>query len=232
MFSDPKQPGPEPTDTTVLGQGTHWKGEINAGQHPLRIEGTVEGSIASDSSITIGPTGRVKGTILAKHLIVMGQAEGTFKIVDCLELHGAGSVEGDVETGSLVVDEGSSLQGKCTRRGFARSPNAAAVSGPGEQTGQPGAKGVRAIDTGKSGRPWAMVLGLLALVAVLAAGGFAYRKHRRTVEAVPPVASPDVPPSPSPGTLPLVAVAPEAKGGKGAGLKAPFQDGAKRGLAG
>ena len=39
------------------------------------------------------------------------------KISDCLEIHGTGYVEGDVEVGSLVVDEGGTLQGVCVRRG-------------------------------------------------------------------------------------------------------------------
>jgi cytoskeletal protein CcmA (bactofilin family) len=38
------------------------------------------------------------------------------KITDCLEIHGTGYVEGDVEVGSLVVDEGGTLQGVCIRK--------------------------------------------------------------------------------------------------------------------
>jgi cytoskeletal protein CcmA (bactofilin family) len=57
-----------------------------------------------------------KGTIFAKHLVVTGRAEGTMKITDCLEIHGTGYVEGDVEVGSLVVDEGGTLQGVCVRK--------------------------------------------------------------------------------------------------------------------
>ena len=34
------------------------------------------------------------------HLVVTGRAEGIMKITDCLEIHGTGHVEGDVEVGS------------------------------------------------------------------------------------------------------------------------------------
>jgi hypothetical protein len=72
--------------------------------------------------VTIAPTGDVKGTIEAKHLIVTGRVQGTFRIKECLEIHGTGYVEGDVEVGSLVVDEGGTLQGNCSRRGLERVP--------------------------------------------------------------------------------------------------------------
>lgn len=130
MFSDKKRPEPSQAVHTLLGKGTLWKGEVVAGQNNLRIEGTVEGTITSEGEVTIAPSGMVRGTILAKHLIVTGKVEGIFKIEECLEIHGTGCVEGEVELGSLVVDEGGTLQGTCTRRGVARSTAPAAAPEP------------------------------------------------------------------------------------------------------
>jgi cytoskeletal protein CcmA (bactofilin family) len=115
---------------TLLGKGTLWKGEIHAGSNSLRIEGTVEGTIHSDGEVTIAPSGEVKGTINAKHLIVTGKVLGNFNITECLEIHGTGCVEGEVEVGNLVVDEGGILQGNCTRRG--RVPEETAPIAPRE----------------------------------------------------------------------------------------------------
>jgi cytoskeletal protein CcmA (bactofilin family) len=117
MFSSKKRHDSAQAIHTLLGKGTTWKGEIQAGQNSLRIEGNVEGTIQSDGEVTIAPTGEVRGTIEAKHLIVTGRVLGVFKIKECLEIHGTGYVEGEVEVGSLVVDEGGTLQGNCTRRG-------------------------------------------------------------------------------------------------------------------
>ncbi|BDU73705.1 bactofilin family protein [Mesoterricola silvestris] len=130
MFSEKKRPEPSQAVHTLLGKGTLWKGEVVAGQNNLRIEGTVEGTITSEGEVTIAPSGMVRGTILAKHLIVTGKVEGIFRIVECLEIHGTGCVEGEVELGSLVVDEGGTLQGTCTRRGVARSTNGQAAPEP------------------------------------------------------------------------------------------------------
>jgi cytoskeletal protein CcmA (bactofilin family) len=76
----------------------------------------VDGTIHSTGEVSVAPGGLVKGTVFAKHLIVTGRAEGIMKITECLEIHGTGYVEGDVEVGSLVVDEGGTLQGVCVRK--------------------------------------------------------------------------------------------------------------------
>lgn len=115
-----KGPGPAQAIHTLLGKGTLWKGEIHSGPNSLRVEGSIEGTIQSEGEVTVAPSGVVKGTIHAKHLIVTGRVEGVFKIQECLEIHGTGWVEGEVEVGSLVVDEGGTLQGTCTRRGAAK----------------------------------------------------------------------------------------------------------------
>jgi len=122
---------------TLLGKGTIWKGEIHSGPNSLRIEGSVEGTIHSEGEVTIAPTGYMKGTIHAKHLIVTGKVEGVFKIAECLEIHGTGWVEGEVEVGSLVVDEGGTLQGSCTRRGASKPKETAkeAVAGTPAKSG-------------------------------------------------------------------------------------------------
>ena len=114
-----------PVVHSLLGKGTLWKGEIHTGEHSLRIEGTVEGTIHSEGEVTIAPSGIVNGTIHAKHMIATGKAKGVFKILECLEIHGTGCVEGEVEVGSLVVDEGGTLQGTCTRRGMNKPENLA-----------------------------------------------------------------------------------------------------------
>jgi cytoskeletal protein CcmA (bactofilin family) len=115
-----KQSNNTSTVNSILGRASLWKGEIHTGIESLRIEGNVEGTIHSEGEITIAPTGMVKGIINAKHLIVMGYVEGVFSVSECLEIHGTGCVEGDAEVGSLVVDEGGTLQGTCARRGYTK----------------------------------------------------------------------------------------------------------------
>ena len=120
------KPRPEaaPAIHSLLGKDVVFTGEIQTGARSLRVEGTVDGIIHSTGEVSIAPGGLVKGTIFAKHLIVTGRAEGTLKIAECLEIHGTGYVEGDVEVGSLVVDEGGTLQGVCVRKDQTRNLDA------------------------------------------------------------------------------------------------------------
>jgi len=105
-----------PAIHSLLGKDVTFTGELHTGARSLRIEGVVDGVIHSLGEVSIALGGLAKGTIFAKHLVVTGRAEGTMKITDCLEIHGTGYVEGDVEVGSLVVDEGGTLQGVCVRK--------------------------------------------------------------------------------------------------------------------
>ncbi|MBS1766027.1 MAG: polymer-forming cytoskeletal protein [Acidobacteria bacterium] len=118
MFNSnaPQKPKAAPAVHTLIGKDTLWKGEIHCGAQSLRVEGRIEGSIHSTGEVTIAPSGYVEGTVHAKHLIVTGKVKGMVKIAECLEIHGTGLVEGEAEVGSLVVDEGGTLEGHCTRR--------------------------------------------------------------------------------------------------------------------
>jgi len=142
MFSKKKKVEAVPPVHTLLREGTIWKGDIHAGPHSLRIECMLEGTIHSEGEVTVAPSGIVKGTIHAKHLIVSGRAKGTFKITDCLEIHSTGWVDGDTEVGTLLVDEGGILQGSCTRMGSSKvAPEAPA---PEETPAKLSKKGKRA----------------------------------------------------------------------------------------
>ncbi|GLH72413.1 hypothetical protein GETHLI_09150 [Geothrix limicola] len=110
------KPESAPAIHSLLGKDVVFKGEVHTNSHSFRVEGVVEGTIHSTGEVSIAPGGLVKGNIFAKHLVVTGRAEGIMKITDCLEIHGTGYVEGDVEVGSLVVDEGGTLQGVCVRK--------------------------------------------------------------------------------------------------------------------
>lgn len=138
--SNPKKPSPAPAIHSLLGKDVTLTGEIHTGTRSLRVEGTVDGTIHSTGEVSIAPGGLVKGTIFAKHLIVTGRAEGILKITECLEIHGTGYVEGDVEVGSLVVDEGGTLQGVCVRKDQQAKAGDASVGAVAKGAGAPPVK--------------------------------------------------------------------------------------------
>lgn len=116
VFNKKQKPEAAPVIHTIIGKDMLIKGEIQAGTKSVRVEGTVDGTIHSDGEVVVAPGGLVVGTVQAKHLVVTGRVKGTVKTLECLEIHGTGVVEGEVEVGTLVVDEGGTLQGNCTHR--------------------------------------------------------------------------------------------------------------------
>jgi cytoskeletal protein CcmA (bactofilin family) len=113
---------------TVLGEGTQWHGDIQAGVEGLRVEGTLEGGIYCQGDVVVATTGFVKGTIQARRLTVTGRVEGVFKVETCLEILDSGRVEGEVELGTLIVDEGGILQGTCVHRSAVPAEEAGPVT--------------------------------------------------------------------------------------------------------
>lgn len=123
-----RKQAPLPAAQTLLGPGAEFRGEVHCGAVILRIEGTFEGTIHCTGQVQVLAPGVVNGTIYAGDLLVSGRVEGVFKVEGCLEIRPTGWVEGEVEVGTMVVDEGGTFQGSCTRRGMKE---------PGEPAGPP-----------------------------------------------------------------------------------------------
>ena len=120
MFNDSKAKGVRAHGfqevRTVLGEGTRWQGDLHVGAEGLRVEGEVEGTLLSEGDVVVAAGGWVRGTLQVRNLRVSGRVEGVVRVMGCLEIQRTGWVEGEMELGSLVVDEGGTLQGTCMPR--------------------------------------------------------------------------------------------------------------------
>lgn len=65
----------------------------------------------SDSVLVIGPKARVRGKILAKHVIVHGYVEGDILASEFLHISSMGFVTGNVTARKIRVDYGGVIQG-------------------------------------------------------------------------------------------------------------------------
>lgn len=103
---------------TIIGPNSNIKGDLHS-KGTLRIDGTVEGNITSDSTIILGEKGVANATLTAKQVIVGGTVHGNVIAEDRLEILSTGRMYGDVETAPsrFIVAEGVIFEGRCTMRG-------------------------------------------------------------------------------------------------------------------
>jgi cytoskeletal protein CcmA (bactofilin family) len=100
------------TGTTLIGQGTKVKGDINSA-NDIRIDGTIVGNITSQAKIIIGATGFVEGDITGNQADIVGKVSGNLKIKDILMLRGDAVVDGNIFAAKLQIEPTSTFNGQC-----------------------------------------------------------------------------------------------------------------------
>lgn len=78
----------------------------------LRIEGKLEGSILGADSVVIGVGASIEGDIHAREVIIGGTVTGDVRGGERVELQQTAIVTGDVQTASVLVQEGGIVNGR------------------------------------------------------------------------------------------------------------------------
>jgi cytoskeletal protein CcmA (bactofilin family) len=100
-----------PVDQATIGRTLVIKGEIS-GSEALYIDGRIEGKITMpDSRVTIGRNGQVDASIQARELVIMGKVTGNIECSDRVDVRAEGSVNGDISTVRISVEDGAALKG-------------------------------------------------------------------------------------------------------------------------
>ena len=97
--------------TARLGASLHVKGEIS-GNEDLVIDGSVEGLIQLDErKLTVGATAKVTADIIAREVVVFGTVKGNLRAKDRIEIKKDGSVNGDLTTARIMIEDGAYFKG-------------------------------------------------------------------------------------------------------------------------
>jgi cytoskeletal protein CcmA (bactofilin family) len=78
----------------------------------LRIDGRLEGSVRRGGVVILGVGASVKGSIVANEVVVGGTVEGDIRAAQRVELQPTAVVSGDVEAGTILIQEGGALRGR------------------------------------------------------------------------------------------------------------------------
>ncbi|MDH3522250.1 MAG: polymer-forming cytoskeletal protein [Acidobacteriota bacterium] len=95
-----------------LDAGSHINGELQF-EDTFRVDGTLTGKVVSEGDLVVGEQGKVDAEIHVGRLFVSGVVRGTVLASKRAEFTAGGRVYADVETPTLIVEEGAHFEGHC-----------------------------------------------------------------------------------------------------------------------
>jgi cytoskeletal protein CcmA (bactofilin family) len=97
--------------TAFIDQGSSFEGKLSF-KDTVRIDGHFAGQITSENTLVIGESGVIEADIRSQIVIVSGTIHGNVVAMRKVVLHKSAQVDGDVESPSVVMEEGAVLNGK------------------------------------------------------------------------------------------------------------------------
>ena len=99
-----------PRQSAVIGPSMSIKGEIHA-REELLVDGDVEGTLESQSLLTVGPNGKVRGNIKARQAAIFGSVRGNVEVTEKIAIRDQGSLIGDIKGAGISIDDGAYFKG-------------------------------------------------------------------------------------------------------------------------
>jgi cytoskeletal protein CcmA (bactofilin family) len=107
------------------------KGQILS-REDLTIDGEVEGTVEmQEHRLTIGPNGKVRASVKAREVIVLGSLNGNVETTDRIDIRKEAKLVGDIRTARIVIEDGAYFKGNVDIiRAEVPKPVAAAAAAP------------------------------------------------------------------------------------------------------
>lgn len=106
-----------------LDRGSRLTGELHF-ESSFRIDGRFQGKISSKGRLIVGEGGEVEAEVHVRQVTVSGVLRGSVKADEQIHIAAGGRVEADLETPSLLIEDGALFDGRCTMRREARGEDA------------------------------------------------------------------------------------------------------------
>ncbi len=95
-----------------LDAGSHIDGELHF-EDTFRVDGRLTGKVVSKGDLVIGEEGEVDGEVEVGRVFVSGVARGSIVARERAELTAGSKVYADLQTPTLIVEEGAWFEGRC-----------------------------------------------------------------------------------------------------------------------
>ena len=96
---------------SIVGEGSVLRGEITT-PGSLHVAGEVQGTIKAEKDVFVAHKGKVIGDVEGSRVVVSGTIEGNITARTGLEILKTGKVFGEINCHRLMIEEGSSYQGR------------------------------------------------------------------------------------------------------------------------
>jgi cytoskeletal protein CcmA (bactofilin family) len=97
--------------TAFIDQGSEFEGKLSF-RDTVRIDGRFRGEISSENTLIVGESGEIDATIRSNTVAISGSVNGEVHAARKVVLHKTARVQGNIETPSIVIEEGAQLNGQ------------------------------------------------------------------------------------------------------------------------
>lgn len=119
-----------------LDAGSHIKGDLHF-EDTFRIDGKLTGAVISEGDLIIGAGGEVNGEIRTSRVFISGTVKGRIQVSRRVEITAQGRVFAEIDTPSLVMEDGALLEGNCTMSAHANAASNAASNNAASSASRP-----------------------------------------------------------------------------------------------
>jgi cytoskeletal protein CcmA (bactofilin family) len=106
---------------TLLGSSATFDGHLTC-TGGVRVEGVFSGAIETDGNIIVGKAAIVHADLHGHDVLVSGKVAGNIFARGQLAILSSGQVVGDVEVGSILIEDGGVFSGKSTIHEAQKTP--------------------------------------------------------------------------------------------------------------
>ncbi len=96
--------------TAFIDQGCEFEGKLSF-KDTVRIDGGFSGEISSENTLIVGESGQIHAKIRSVTVVISGYVEGDIVAAQQVILHKTAVVSGDIQSKSLLIEEGAQLNG-------------------------------------------------------------------------------------------------------------------------
>ncbi|WP_262249130.1 bactofilin family protein [Parapedobacter soli] len=116
MFISKKTEKPVQTRSSsfnLIANGTEIAGDVTT-TGDLRIDGRITGNVSCTAKLVVGDSGDITGNIHCCSGEISGTVQGQITAKEVLQLNQSALIQGDIEAMRFIVEDGASINGRCT----------------------------------------------------------------------------------------------------------------------